>query len=209
MFKILLTQLQLIDRTLFMISVFLFFSGLICSIPVVKKEIRFFLFYPLWVWKRLKMFLQSEPPFLKLFLFIFVFNSVSLLANIISGIGVILPFLFSFLIGLNVGIIGYQEGGGKALLGMFIAPHVIFELPAAWCSTTLGMQIGQEMLMGSTLVVLMIKQSLLFYLHLIVPLLLIAGLIEATLIHLMMKPSKHAASFSEEPFETQQQNYQD
>ncbi|MBC8185837.1 stage II sporulation protein M [candidate division KSB1 bacterium] len=170
-----------------MISVFLFFVGLICSIPVVKKEIRFFLFYPLWVWKRLKLFLQTEPTFLKLFLFIFSFNSVSLFFNIVSGISVVLPCLFSFLIGLNVGIIGYHEGGWKALFGMFVAPHVIFELPAAWISTTLGMQIGREILLGSTPVAPIVQQCLLVYVQLIFPLLFIAGLIEAALINFMMK----------------------
>jgi uncharacterized membrane protein SpoIIM required for sporulation len=203
MLKILQTQLQFIDRTLFSISVFLFFIGLIGSIPVVKNEIRFFLYYPLWVWKRLKMFLQAKPPFFKLFLFIFFFNSISLVANIISGIGVILPYVFSFLIGLNVGIIGYFEGGRKALLGMFLAPHVIFELPAAWISTTLGMQIGQEILKGSSLVVPILKQSMLLYVHILIPLLLIAGIIEAALINIMMKPLQHAASFAEEPLDTQ------
>ncbi len=192
MFKIIQAHILFIDRTLFLISVFLFFIGLTCSIPVVKKEIRFLLFYPLWVWKRLKLFLQSEPTLPKLFLFIFFFNSASLFTNIVSGIVVFLPFLFSFFIGLNVGIIAYHEGGWKALFGMFIAPHVIFELPAAWISTTLGMQIGCEISAGSNSVTQIVQQSLLVYVQLIFPLLLIAGLIEAALINfIIVQPPRH------------------
>ena len=206
MVKILLAQILMIDRTLLLISVFLFFMGLICSIPVVKKEIHFLLRYPLWIWNKLKIFLQKQPSFLQLFLLIFFFNSFSLLFNIVSGFGVILPFFFSFLIGMNVGIIGYNEGGLKALFGMFLAPHAIFELPAAWFSTTLGMQIGREILINPDNVEKIFQHSLNFYVQIIIPLLLIAGLIESALIRFFLKSLQHPASLSDKPLDTQQKN---
>ena len=201
MLKIFQTQILLLDRSLFLVSVILFFIGLVCSIAVVKKNIRFFLIYPLWIWRKLSYFLKKQPSFIQLFLLIFFFNSLSLFINIISGIAVILPYFFSFLIGLNVGIIGYHEGGWRTLFGMFLTPHVIFELPAAWFSTTLGMQIGREILINSSMASSIAQQSLLFYVQLIIPLLFLAGLIEAALIKFMMNSLEHTASFPEKPFD--------
>ena len=87
-----------------------------------------------------------------------------------------------------MGIIAYHEGGWKALFGMFFAPHVIFEVPAVWISATLGMQIGREIFLDSPFVFLIVRQSMLAYVQLILPLLFIAGLIEAALINMMLKP---------------------
>ena len=206
MVKIFVAQILLIDRTLLLISVFLFFVGLICSILVVKNEIHFLLRYPLWIWNRLKIFLQKQPTFAQLFLLIFFFNSLSLFSNILSGFGIILPYFFSFLIGLNVGIIGYKEGGWRALFGTLLAPHVIFELPAAWFSTTLGMQIGREILINTDNVEKFFSQSLGFYVQIIFPLLLIAALIESALISFFLKSLQHSTSLPKKPLDAQQEN---
>ena len=209
MYAIFINQISLIDRTLFLISVFLFFAGVICSIPIVDKEIRFLLRYPCWIWQKLKIFLQKQPSFLRLFSLIFFFNSFSLLMNVLSGIGVIFPYLFSFFIGINVGIIGYKEGGWKALFGMFLGPHVIFELPAAWLSTTLGMQIAREIVTNLSNVEIILQLCLNFYLTIILPLLLIAGLTESALIRFLSRSLQHASSLPDKPFESQQADNQD
>jgi len=206
MIKIVSAQILLIDQNLFLISVFLFFAGLLYSIPVVNKEILILMRYPLWIWKKLKFFLQKQPSFLKLFLLIFFFNSFSLFFNIVSGFAVILPCFFSLFIGLNVGVIGYYEGGWKALFGMLLTPHALFELPAAWFSTTLGMQIGREILINPTNINKFSHQSLSFYIQIIIPLLLIAALIESVLISFLMKSLQHPASFPEKPLDAQQEN---
>jgi len=200
------TLLSQIDFNLFLLSAGLFFAGLIFSIIVVKRDITFLLRYPLWIWNKLKALLQKQPSFLKLFLLIFFFNSCSLLFNIISGFGVALPYLFAFITGMNVGIIGYKEGGIKALFVMFFVPHAILELPAAWLSTTLGMQLGRELLIKTSNTGDVFILSLTIYLQIIIPLLLTAALIESALIHFSLKKLQHPASFSDEPFETQKQN---
>ncbi len=200
-------HILILDRKFLLISVLLFFSGVLSSILVVKKELRLLLRYPVWMWKQLKKFLLRQPSFAQLFLLIFLFNALSLFVNVISGLSVVLPYLFCFFVGLNVGVIGYKEGGAQALLLMFFSPHVLFELPAAWFSTTLGMQLGKAVCKGISVSAPVFKQSFIFYFQIIVPLLLIAGLIESALISHHIKLSKHAASFSDKPLHGQQDNY--
>ena len=100
-----------------------------------------------------------------------------------------LPIIFGILIGMNVGIIAYKEGGIKAIISMFVAPNALFELPAAWLSISLGMRLGWEMIAKNANVGLIFSQCLLIYLRIILPLLLIAALLESALIYISLKKS--------------------
>ena len=72
---------------------------------------------------------------------------------------------------MNVGIIGYQEGGMKALFLMFFAPHAIFELPAAWLSIAFGIRLGWEIITPNPNIGWVFYKSLFLYLSVILPLL--------------------------------------
>ena len=186
---------------MFLLSASLFISGLILSVFVVKKQIRFLCWYPEWIWKKLKEFLSRQPGYFKIFLLIFLLNASSSFFNLISGFAVVLPIIFAILIGMNVGIIGYQEGGMKALFLMFFAPHAIFELPAAWLSIAFGIRLGWEIITPNPNIGWVFYKSLFLYLSVILPLLFIAALLESTFVYFAIKKSQHTASFPQEPFD--------
>jgi uncharacterized membrane protein SpoIIM required for sporulation len=197
---------SLISLEIFLLYAALFILGLSLSVAVVKKEIKFLCWYPEWIWNWLKKVLEKNPSFLKLFLLIFTLNSTSLLFNLISGFGILLPIIFGILIGMNVGIIAYKEGGIKAMVSMFVAPHAIFELLAAWLSISAGIRLGWEMIARDANVSLIFSQFLLIYLHLILPLLFIAALLESAFIYISLKKLQHSTSLAQEPLDTQQQD---
>jgi uncharacterized membrane protein SpoIIM required for sporulation len=200
---------SLVTLEIFLLSAALFILGLSLSVKVVKKEIRFLCWYPERIWSWLKKVLEKGPGYFKLFLLIFMLNSTSLLFNVISGFGVVLPIFFGVLIGLNVGIIAYREGGIKAMVSMFIAPHAIFELPAAWLSISAGIRLGWEMIAQDSNVGLIFSQILLIYFLVILPLLLIAALLESAFIYISLKKLQHSRSLAQEPLDAQQQNRSD
>ncbi len=112
-----------------------------------------------------------------------------------------LPIVFAILIGMNVGIIGYQEGGMKALILMFFAPHAFFELPAAWLSIAFGIRLGLEIIAPNPNIGRIFYESLFLYLSVILPLLFIAALLESGFIYLTIKKSQHPTSLPQEPFD--------
>lgn len=199
---------SLITVELFFISAGLFIFGLFLSIYVVKKRIKWLCWYPEWIWNKLKAFLGNKPAYTELFLLIFVLNSVSLFFNLVSGFGIVLPIIFAILIGMNVGIIGYKEGGIKALLLMFFAPHALFELPAAWLSIALGIRLGLEMIAVNCGIKLIFSKILFIYLYVILPLLFLAALVESAFIYASSKQLQHSASLPQEPFEAEEKNNQ-
>lgn len=192
---------SLITIEIFLLSAGLFVSGLILSVYAVKKQIRFLCWYPEWIWKKLKNFLISQPGYVKIFLLIFLLNASSLFFNLISGFGVVLPIVFAILIGMNVGIIGYKEGGMKALILMFFAPHAFFELPAAWLSIALGIRLALEMITPNPNIQWTFYQSLSIYWRVILPLLFIAALLESALVYFSIKKLQHSTALPQEPFD--------
>ncbi len=170
------------------------------SIWVVKKQIRFLCWYPEWIWRKLKAFLNHRPSLIRLFALIFLLNASSLFFNLISGFGVVLPAIFAILLGMNVGIIAYQEGGIRALFSMFIAPHTIFELPAAWLSIALGIRLGMEIITPNGKIRWIFYQNLFLYVQVLLPLLFFAALLESVLVYFSFNKLQHSASLPQEPF---------
>jgi len=198
--------LSFISLELFLLSAALFILGLFMSIVVVKNDIRFFCWYPEMIWSWLKKVLQKNPGYFKLFLLIFTLNSTSLLFNLISGFGILLPIIFGILIGMNVGIIAFKDGGIKAMISMFVAPNALFELPAAWLSISLGIRLGLEMIARDANVGLIFSECLLIYLRLVIPFLFIAALLESVFIYITLKKLQHSTSLAQEPLDAQQQD---
>lgn len=176
-----------IDPVFFFLSIGLFFVGYFSAGSIVKSNIRLLLCLPLWLWQKLKKIIAKRPAGLSIFLLIFTFNSISLLLNIVSGFAVLLPFVFSVWVGMNVGIMAYQEGGFKIQLALLFFPHAILELPAAWLSFTSGMQISWHIFSERSLNADLILPYFEIYLKIILPLLFVAAIIESALIHFSLK----------------------
>lgn len=181
--------LQRVDWNLFGLAIVLFTMGIVVGPKVVKRNLRFLIAYPLWIYKKLEKILERKPAFIRLFIIIFFFNSASLFISFVSGFTGLLPFLFAFLTGLNVAIITFKVSGKMGLAGIFLNPVALFELPAVWISLALGMNLGLEVLHP----MLGIAPSQLFvelldvYIFLVLPLLFISGFLEAAMISFMLK----------------------
>jgi len=179
--------LRLIDLKLCLLASLLFCLGLILSPWIVRRNVRFFLFYPLWIWGLIKRHLKPEDPYLKIFFFIFSLNSISLLFNVLSGLFFVLPFIFAILLGMNVGIVLFKEIGKLDFLAIFLNPVSLFELPAAWISISVGIKIGILLYPDFTLSAIgeVLSKEIPVYIYVIIPLLIISGLIETTMIKVL------------------------
>ena len=181
--------LRIIDIKLTALSCVLFCLGLFLSVWIVKKKLRIFLFFPLWIWGLVKRYLSPNDHFLKIFLFIFSLNSISLFANLVSGFLLGLPLIFAILLGINIGIIILTETGRLDYIAIFLNPVSLFELPAAWISLSMGIKISISLypnfLFCSALQ--MFYKGLYVYFLVIIPLLIISGLIETSLIKAFTK----------------------
>ena len=190
---------RLIDWTLLVLAAALFFSGVFFAPIVVKKEIKALLWYPLWIWRVIKRHIDPGAPFFKLWAIIFFLNSISLFCNLVSGLFIILPTLFSFFLGVHIAVICLKEMGNLRLFPLILNPVSLFELPAAWISLSLGMSLARELyLKGYTNVIYLFQRELMGYLFLVLPLLAIAGFIEVALIKALRKGSIIDSGFKEE-----------
>ena len=162
----------------------LFFAGLLSAPWVVRRKIRVLLWYPLWVWHRIQHWVQPHDPFLRMMLVILCLNATSLLVNILSGLLGVVPFVFSCLVGLHVGVIVIEETGRLHLLGMLLNPVACLELPATWISLSLGIELGLFQLDALSPVkgLPFLGRGFFVYAVLILPMLLIAAFLEVLLI---------------------------
>ena len=177
-------MIRLLKGELILLSALLFFAGLWLAPLVVERDIRPLLCYPLWIWRRVQHWIQPQDSFLRMIMIITLLNATSLLGNILSGLMGVLPFVFAFLVGLHVGVIVIKETNRWAPIAVILNPVAFLELPATWISLAIGMELGLFQLHHFSLsrVFPLLRQGLLVYGTLILPLLLVAAFTEVLLI---------------------------
>ncbi|MFW6233265.1 MAG: stage II sporulation protein M [Nanoarchaeota archaeon] len=126
---------------------------------------------------------------LELILFIFLNNLQSTFIGILSGIFFgIIPLISSLSNGYLIGFVGEKTVNLEGIISLWrLLPHGIFELPAIFISLGLGLKIGcfifnknkKEYIKEN------IKKSLKVFFLIIIPLLVIAAIIEGSLIYLL------------------------
>jgi len=198
--EFLLRHLSPVETRWFVASAVLFAAGVVASYPIAVLELRSLTWYPLWVWKKVRDALSPEDPWLKLFVFLLVFNSVSLLVNVLSGFLVVGPPAFALLLGMNLGVISVEEAGAAGIpLMVLLNPVAWLELPAAFVSLAVGMQLA-TVIVEKGLVAGAYSFPELFnaYLFVVLPLLLSAALLESTLIRLLGPAPGEAGGGSED-----------
>ena len=174
-----------VEPAWFVSSAVLFFAGFFASYPVVKRDVSLLTAYPLWLWNRVRERISPDDPWPRLFVLLLSFNATSLLVNFVSGFFVVLPPLFAFLLGLNIGVISFEEAGAAGLAAVFVNPVAWLELPAAWVSLAIGAQLGLEAVSsGPTDAVAAFPALAEVYAYVVLPLLVAAALLEATMIRL-------------------------
>ena len=103
-------------------------------------------------------------------------------ANPMIILGVIfLPFFSPF---INGGLLGWFAQEEGLIVFLAIAPHGMFEIPAFLLSVAIGLKLGREVLKrkGERHLKKELRNGLSFFLAVVLPLLLIAALIESALI---------------------------
>jgi uncharacterized membrane protein SpoIIM required for sporulation len=86
--------------------------------------------------------------------------------------------------------------GKLRLVSLILNPVSLFELPAAWISLSLGMNLGRELYMGRYGNALhLFGRELMGYLFMVVPLLAVAGVIEVSLIKALGEGSSTGSGF--------------
>ncbi|WP_456441749.1 stage II sporulation protein M [Caldithrix abyssi] len=173
-------SLSLINFQLFLFSMVLFFAGYTLAPWAYYKDIKFLLAYPKWLAKKLDKLASRHWHFATLFMFILGVNTFSLFIDLLSGLAPLLPVVFAVWTGFNVGVITYHTLVGKFYFASLLNPVALFELPAAFIAFTLALQYNCVLIgcrwLGD------IPQNFSVYLKaffwIVIPLLIIAGLIE-------------------------------
>lgn len=106
---------------------------------------------------------------------------------ILGGLFGVLPVLFSLYNGYILGFVGklsVSAEGASSLL--WLLPHGIFELPAVFISLGLGLKLGTFIFHKNKAEIFKeyIIKSLKVFILIVIPLLIIAGIIEGSLIFL-------------------------
>jgi stage II sporulation protein M len=130
--------------------------------------------------------LQGLPPHL-LAVAIFANNfSKTLLFAVLLGVMIAIPpALFALLNGVIIGLVGRLTIEEKGLLFLMagILPHGVFEIPALLLSCALGIEIGMTVCQKALGRDVSLKDTMIAclktYLKIVVPLLLVAALVEA------------------------------
>lgn len=133
----------------------------------------------------LKDFTQLYPSwviFVAFFIVIFLNNAFTCFLNIITGPLIGIFPLFSA--ALNGGLIGWFAQEEGLIIFLTIVPHGMFEIPAYLLSVAIGLRVAREVLKRreARRLKMRLGEGLRVYLILIVPLLIIAALVESALI---------------------------
>ena len=170
------------------VSAFFVCSAIIGYLGFLNELFRAALEYIQQLSENVKDFSDSYPLwvlFLLFFFVIFLNNSFTCFIDILSGpLAGIVPLFSAF---VNGGLVGWfvQQEGGIVLVA--IIPHGVFEIPAFLISAAIGLRLGREVFrsrgerdLGGEM-----KMGLWVFLTLILPLLVIAAIIESALIALL------------------------
>lgn len=160
------------------IGIFLFFSIVGFIFPFFKEEI-FEIFNEL-----TKMF--KGLNFFQTFLLIFFNNARTSLTGLVFGIFAgIFPLIILMANGYIIGVISKIVSSERSFFELIkLLPHGIFELPAVFISMALGLKIGFVFLSEISFkkAVLELERALKIFVLIILPLLIIAAIIETFLI---------------------------
>ncbi len=185
-------------------ALLIFFMGFCCSYIVHELNLKAFLWFPAWFMKVLSRFVNPRAGFVRIFSVIFLFNSISIMIYMTSGLFVIFPFIIAFMTGLNVGlsvfimpgqnIEGYQIRELKAphkvaRLVLFSTLVLILEVLCFSIALGMGMSLAAACASVTTANLtntLVISELLLMrwnaYIYICVPLLALSAFLEASVI---------------------------
>ncbi len=172
-----------INLQVYLFSILLFFIGYALAPTAYYKKIKWLTAYPFFIINLIEKHFNQDWHPLKIFTVILLLNSLSLFLNLVSAYGVILPAIFSIYLGINLGIVMYHTLEGKHYYLSLFNPVALIELPAAWLSFAMAIQFSAThyfKIDGITAV--SFNQYIYYFVITVLPLLIVAGIIETGLI---------------------------
>ena len=174
---------RIIDLQTIILAALLFFIGYVLAPTVYYKKVKWLTAYPFFIIHLMDKYFKKDWPALTIFIVIFCLNSISLFINLLSGWGILLPFILIIYTGLNIGVVMYHTLEGKFYYASLLNPVAILELPAAWISVAMGIQFGLNRISSLSLYeTISFSKYVDYFLYTVVPLLFIAAIIETVLI---------------------------
>lgn len=173
----------IINTQIYIISILLFFVGYTIAPTAYYKKLKWLTAYPFFVIKLMDTFLLKKHHAIKIFFIIFFLNSISLFLNLLSAWGIFLPFVFILYMGINIGVVMYHTLEGKYYYLALFNPVAILELPAVWLSITMAIQFSLKNFFHlSYIPPISFMQYVEYYFYTIIPVLLLAAIIETLMI---------------------------
>lgn len=183
-----LNMFHFINSQIFLFSALLFFIGYAMAPTAYYKKITWLTAYPFLIIHLMEKYFKKEWHPVGIFAVILVLNSVSLFLNLLSGWGIVLPFLFCIYMGINIGVVMYHTLEGHFYYTSLLNPVAVIELPASWISIAMAIQFSLQKYFSINIIDRVTFQDYLkVFIFLVIPMLLIADLIETSLIVLSRK----------------------
>lgn len=179
-------------------ALLLFIIGFCASFFVDHFDIKFIKAFPQWFMNAVIRYVNPQASFIRIFLFIFLFNSVSIMVYVSSGVFIILPFLITFLTGMNIGVtifLPHPKGidanpaadelhGGALKIALFSMLVLLIEVLTFSLAMGMGMSLAVNAASNYkyTYVMTQLIIRLKEYMIICVPALFISAYLEATVI---------------------------
>ena len=180
-------------------AMLLFFIGFCSSLMVDFFDIKIFKAFPQWFIKLISVIISPRASFIRIFLFIFLFNSISIGLYLSSGIFVLPPFLIAFLTGMNIGMTFFvpqpqamkgieptKDTRPSSMLKIMLFSTLVLILEVIAFSLALGMGMSLAISVQSNYTFIYIINLLMLklrsYLIVCIPILFLSAYLEATVI---------------------------
>lgn len=191
--------LDTINLQIYLFSILLFFIGYAFAPTAYYKKIKWLTAYPFYIINLIEKHFNQDWPPLKIFTVILLLNSVSLFLNLVSAFGIVLPLIFSIYLGINLGVVMYHTLKGKHFYLSLFNPVALIELPAAWLSFAMAIQFSATHYFNiEGISAISFNQYCYYFLITVIPLLIIAGIIETALIVIAKKFEKNEQNKNED-----------
>jgi len=183
-----LSLFENLNLQILLLSALLFFIGYAFAPTAYYKKIKWLTAYPFFIIKLMDSFFKKEHGPIKIFVLLLMLNTISLFINLISAWGIILPFLLIIYMGLNVGVVIYHSLEGHFYYAGLLNPVALLELPAAWLSVAMAIQFSlTHFFKIADLKEVAFSVYIGYFFYAVMPLLVVAGLIETFLISIGSK----------------------
>ena len=182
---------KIINLQIFTLSALLFFIGYAIAPTAYFKKIKWLTLYPFYIIKLMDAFIQKKHHPIKIFLIIVFLNTFSLMMNVLSAWGAVLPYFVIIYMGINIGVVMYHSLEGRFYYLSLFNPVALLELPAAWLSITMAIQFSLKyFLKVSYLPEISFGTYMIYFFYTIIPILILAGIIETIMIVIGEKYNK-------------------